>query len=186
MLGENAIKHGLAESLVERLHHHYNSNPQWISHLLINYRSHEAIMRLSSNLFYNSSVVSKSTAVLHPSTCYPLHFVCTSLTYGKFQNVIDIDMSEVDVVIKEVKKYTNPWPAQWGSREKSSVCIVASNRNQVCVGLIIYMHYKYVQGKIRSFKVELGIKKAMKQGKLLTPGIEMTNSLQVIKAYDTG
>ena len=103
MLGENATNHGLSQSLVERLYHHYNNDPQWISHLLINYRSHESTMRLSSNLFYNSSVVSKSTAILHPSTCYPLHFVCTSLAYEKFDNVRDVDMSEVDLVLKEVR-----------------------------------------------------------------------------------
>ena len=143
-MGINAIKHGLAESLLERLYHYYNDS-QWISHLLINYRSHEAIMRVSSNLFYNSTVISESTAILHPSTCYPLIFVCTSLNYGKFQNVIDIDMCEVDVVLKEVKKYTHPWPAQWGSQEKSSVCIVASNRNQVCMyrNSIAYCMYHF-------------------------------------------
>jgi len=131
VLGENAIKHGLATSLVERLNHHYNGNRQWISNLLINYRSHEAIMRLSSNLFYNSTVESKSASRLHPSTCYPLHFVCASVANQAFKNVSDINEDEITAVLEEVKYYTDPWPMQWGRKERASVCIVASSRNQV-------------------------------------------------------
>ena len=88
-------------------------------------------MRLSSNLFYDSVIVSKSNSKLHPHTCYPLHFVCTSLQDGTFQNVNDINCDEADIVLCEVKKYTESWPKQWGKRDKSSVCIVASSRNQV-------------------------------------------------------
>lgn len=146
MLGENAIQYGLADSLVVRLYNHYNNSEELCRHvfnLLVNYRSHEAIMRLPSNLFYSSTVVSKSNSKLHPSTCYPLHFVCTSLDDSTFQNISDIDYNEADVVINEAKKYTNPWPKQWGKREKSSVCIVASNRNQVEYNFMyvhIYVH----------------------------------------------
>ena len=89
-------------------------------------------MRLSSNLFYNSTVVSKSDSKLHPSTCYPLHFVCTSLQDDGFQGVSDIQIDEADAVLREVQKYTEFWPRQWGKRERSSVCVVASSRNQVC------------------------------------------------------
>ena len=132
VLGENAIRYGLADSLIERLYNHYdNQRCPWIFNLLINYRSHEAIMRLSSNLFYNSTVVSKSSSRLHPHTYYPLHFVCTSLEDGTFQDVSDIHCDEADVVLREVKKYTESWPKQWGKRMKSSVCVVASSRNQV-------------------------------------------------------
>ena len=137
VLGEEAINYGLADSLVERLYNCYcdNDNNQqcpWVFNLLINYRSHEAIMRLSSNLFYNSTVVSNSDSKLHPYTCYPLHFVCTSLEDGAFVDVSDINCDEANILLNEVKKYTEPWPKQWGKREKSSVGIVASSRNQVC------------------------------------------------------
>ena len=137
VLGENAIKYGLSDSLVERLYSCYydNSNKQqcpWVFNLLINYRSHEAIMRLSSNLFYKSTIMSKSDAKLHPSTCYPLHFVCTSLKDGRFQGISDIHDDEADAVLREVKRYTEIWPKQWGKRENSSVCIIAPSRNQVC------------------------------------------------------
>ena len=88
-------------------------------------------MRLSSNLFYNSTIVSKSDSKLHPHTYYPLHFVCTSLKDGTFQNVSDIQCDEADVTLSEVKKYTDPWPRQWGKRVKSSVGVIASSRSQV-------------------------------------------------------
>ena len=142
MLGENAIKYGLADSLIERLHSRYRTRNQqcpWVFDLLINYRSHEAIMRLSSNLFYNSTVASKSDSKLHPHTCYPLHFVCTSLEDDTFQNVSDIHCDEADIVLNEVKKYTEPWPKQWGKRERSSVGVVASSRNQVCMCVSTYV-----------------------------------------------
>ena len=136
VLGQHAIEYGLAVSLVKRLYNHYydinNKTCSLISNLLINYRSHEAIMRLPSNLFYNSSVVSKSDSKLHPHTYYPLHFVCTSLEDGEFQNVSDVNCDEADIILNEVKKYTESWPRQWEKREKGSVCIFASSRNQVC------------------------------------------------------
>ena len=138
MLGKEPIKYGLAVSLVERLYGCYNDNNNnqqcsWIFNLLINYRSHEAIMRLSSNLFYNSTILSKSDSKLHPYTCYPLHFVCTSLKDGSLQNVCDIQCDEADVLLHEVQKYTKSWPKQWGKREKSSVGVIAASRNQVHV-----------------------------------------------------
>ena len=144
VLGENAIKYGLAESLIERLYSCYydignNQWCPWVSKLLINYRSHEAIMRLSSNLFYNNTVVSKSDSKLHPSTCYPLHFVCTSLEIGRFQDVSGIQDDEADAVLREVQKYTEVWPRRWGKRERSSVCVVASSRNQVCSSKLEFM-----------------------------------------------
>ena len=100
-------------------------------------------MRLSSNLFYNSTVVSKSDSKLHPRTFYPLHFVCTSLQDGTFQNISDIHNDEADVVLSEVKKFTEVWPKQWGKREKSSVCVVAASRNQVCKFKFILAIYMY-------------------------------------------
>lgn len=145
MLGEEAIKNGLAKSLVERLHSCYDGSDNWVSELLINYRSHEAIMRLSSQLFYGSTIVSKSDSKLHSSTFYPLHFVCTSLENDKFQNISDINPDEADVVLSEVQKYTDPWPKQWGKRVKSSVGVVASSRNQVHDYINMFVHtYTYV------------------------------------------
>lgn len=136
MLGQHAIDNGLAISLVKRLYNHYydinnKTTCSLICNLLVNYRSHEAIMRLPSNLFYNSSVVSKSDSKLHPLTYYPLHFVCTSLEDGAFRNVSDVNCDEADIILNEVKKYTESWPKQWEMREKGSVCIFASSRNQV-------------------------------------------------------
>ena len=90
-------------------------------------------MRLASNLFYNSTILSKSDSKLHPYTCYPLHFVCTSLKDSAFQNIGDIDHDEADVILHEVQKYTKDWPKQWGKRERSSVGVIAASRNQVCM-----------------------------------------------------
>lgn len=102
-------------------------------------------MRLSSNLFYNSTIVSKSDTKLHPDTCYPLHFICTSLKDDKFQNVSDVDCDEADIILREVKRYTDSWPKQWEKRGKASVCIFAPSRNQVhTINIIMYMHmYSY-------------------------------------------
>ena len=130
-------------SLVERLHQHYNNDCQWISNLLINYQNHEAIMQLSSNLFYDSTVVSKSSSRLHPLTYYPLHFVCTSLVNKAFHNVSDVNEDEIAAVIEEVKCYTDPWPMQWGKKQRASVCIVASSGSQVSSKVFVDKHYYY-------------------------------------------
>ena len=156
VLSEEAIRNGLADSLVERLYscYHDNSNQQcpWIFNILSNYRNHAAIMRLPSNLFYNSTIVSKSDSKLHPHTCYPLHFVCTSLKDGTFQDISDVHYDEADVVLNQVKKYTESWPKQWGKSVKSCVGVVASSRNQVCTQLL-YVHmqlYASIRSRLKS------------------------------------
>ena len=51
----------------------------YVALLLTNYRCHDSILRLPSNLFFNSTLQVRTNSELHPKTSSALHFVCTSM-----------------------------------------------------------------------------------------------------------
>ena len=125
---------------MERLHKIYNSedfvhDSRVAAHcatLLTNYRCHHAILSLPSYLFYDSALISAADAAthLHPSANYPLHFICSSLSDEKEVQDSTNDF-EVELLLREVQKYVNDWPKQWGKRNLREVCVMATTANQV-------------------------------------------------------
>ena len=75
--------------------------------------------------------VAEATTQLHPDAGYPLHFICSSLD----QEVLEVSESsnrrEVELIFKEVRKFVNNWPKEWGKRNLSDICIMATTANQV-------------------------------------------------------
>ena len=140
MLGEDAVKYGLSQSLLERLHQVYNSkhldNDSRVAvhcaTLLTNFRCHHAILSLPSYLFYDSALISAADAVthLHPQANYPLHFICSSLSDEK-EVQDDINDFEVELLLREVLKYVSDWPKQWGKRNLAKICVMATTAHQV-------------------------------------------------------
>lgn len=54
-------------------------NADYIAHLSTNYRCHKDILDLPSQVFYDSSLISMSTATTVPDAPYPLLFLCSSI-----------------------------------------------------------------------------------------------------------
>ena len=140
VLGEMARDNGLKCSLLERLYTLYSterlekSSETHCATLLTNFRSHHALLSLPSYLFYSSALmtVAKATTQLHPDAGYPLHFICSSLD----QQVLEVSESsnrrEIELVLDEVKKYVDNWAyEEWGEKNLSDICIMATTANQV-------------------------------------------------------
>ena len=73
--------------------------------LLTNYRCHETILRLPSNLFFNSTLQVRTSSQLHPKTSSALEFVFTSMDSGDNGKVVsceDCCEKEARIVLKQV------------------------------------------------------------------------------------
>ena len=143
VLGEDAQKHGLTCSLLERLHNVYSmkefyeaSKPFCVA-LLTNYRSHNALLALPSYLFYGSALVTAAKSVhqiRNSEANYPLHFVCTSIDnpiqYECIKN--GTNEQEVKIILDEVKNCIKKWPIHdWGPKHLKKICIMTTTANQV-------------------------------------------------------
>ncbi|XP_065917904.1 3'-5' exoribonuclease HELZ2-like isoform X2 [Dysidea avara] len=138
VLGEKAHANGLSKSLLLRLHKHYQDvfkhtkNNPYTALLLTNYRCHDSILRLPSNLFYKSTLQVRTNSNLHPKTVSALEFVCTSVDSSITASSGDCSEEEARATLEQVKQYINPWPAaQWGYKDYSTICVMASSKSQV-------------------------------------------------------
>ena len=112
VLGDEARDCGLKVSLLERLHDIY-SKERNASHLcatlLTNHRCHPALLALPSYLFYESALInsdSQDQPKLHPSTSFPLHFICSSL-HTNLEVKNDTNPYEADLLLADsLRKYS--------------------------------------------------------------------------------
>ena len=136
MLGEKAQKYGLGKSLLERLHDLYSTMPAHLysKHavtLLTNYRCHNKILMLPSNLYYDSTLLcGVSDDEAHHLSPFPLNFVCCDVSDHN-KPTTGTNEVEADVLIKEVQKYCNSWPKHWGEKDLKKVCIMSPSADQV-------------------------------------------------------
>jgi len=73
----------------------------YLALLLTNYRCHDSILRLPSNLFYNSTLQVRSNSKLHPKTASALEFVCTSIDSTITTSSKDYDEEEAKATLKK-------------------------------------------------------------------------------------
>ena len=137
VLGEVAQEYGLATSLIERLHAHYNSDEMhsvtkdYNVSLLTNYRCHSAILMLPSSLFYGSTLQCRAEQMPHPSAPFPIQFVCSSIRKIT-NNMQGRDDDEAKILLEQVANYVSSWPHQlWGTKALESVCIISPSADQV-------------------------------------------------------
>lgn len=143
VLGNEAQKHGLKVSLLERLHKRYMEIPGAQAHcvaLLKNYRCHKALLSLPSYLFYNSALVAKADVAthLHPKDHFPLQFICSNLDDSITEVSCSINRKEANLLLREVLKYVSDWPEhEWGHKDLSTICIMTATSNQVCISCLL-------------------------------------------------
>ena len=140
-----ARENGLGTPLLERLFSHYKSlessksKNHHTSTLLTNYRCHPSILMLSSSLFYECALLSRSKSVPHPNAPYPLVFVCTSLQQSGFACLPDRCEKEADILLARAIEFLNSWPVIPG--KEVAVGILASTKQQVsdcmCVSIAL-------------------------------------------------
>ena len=136
VLGKEAQDHGLATSLLERLHNQYielgELAEKHLASLLTNHRSQSGILMLPSSLFYGSTLQCRAKDKPHPLASYPLQFICTSLKQAK-SNPHSIDRLEAETLLNQVTRFVSQWPEKlWGRKDLSRICIMSPSADQVC------------------------------------------------------
>ena len=149
MLGKEARRHGLKKSLLERLEDHYQQigKPlsQYIQRLGVNYRCHPILTSFLADVMYSYPISCGITnTVCHPSNPQsPCVFHCHSVNKKSSVSFEKLMEFEADAIINQVEKYFSQIPRSNGWRRCSfrDVCIISSNRNQVCEELIINIRW---------------------------------------------
>jgi superfamily I DNA and/or RNA helicase/exoribonuclease R len=131
---------GLGVSLLKRLHSLYCEiekesgvaknpyNQMFRANLLSNYRCDPGILRLPSNLFYESSLLPQVTYEGHPDFSYPLAFVCTSMDIS---SDVDEEM-EVKTMVQMLMTIIDHWPLQWKNYgDSNAICLIARSYRQI-------------------------------------------------------
>ena len=142
VLGDDPLKYGLGQSLLERLHELYydeQSSVNAANHcatLLTNYRCHRSLLALPSYLFYHSALITnkeaEKQALLHPDTTFSLHFICSSLDDSIVEIIKDTNENEARLLLRAAAEYVREWPPEWKEKDLSTVCLMATTANQVC------------------------------------------------------
>ena len=94
----------------------------------MHYSNPSGILRLPSNLFYESSLLPQVSYEQHPDVNCPLHFVCTSMDQNGHQET----MKEVLAVLETAQSLANHWPVEWNEYgEENAMCLMARSYQQV-------------------------------------------------------
>ena len=129
VLSELAQEYELGVSLLERLFnfYKYERSDHHTASLLTNYRCHSSILAFTSSLFYQHTLLSRSSSETHPLAPYPLVFTCTSIDKNT-KNLPAEDKEEARVLVEKLEIFVRQWPR---SNPKQKVGVLASARKQV-------------------------------------------------------
>jgi len=126
-----AMERKLDISLLERLYDLYPSSFSCKILLCENYRSHEAIINYTSELFYDQKLVCSAKQPKHDAW-YPLSFFT-----ARGEDIQDTNStsfynnSEVYEVVERVAELQKSWPKAWGVRNDTSIGVVTPYYDQV-------------------------------------------------------
>lgn len=116
-------------SLLERLYDHYPVDFPCKILLCENYRAHEAIIKFTSELFYDQKLIASGKQPRHDKF-YPLTFFTTRGEDVQDKNSTAFyNNSEVYEVVERVHDLKKQWPAAWGSDQ--SIGIMTPYADQV-------------------------------------------------------
>ena len=143
VLSKLAQKHEMGSSLIERLFNYYKTMPKRCvedhsASLLTNYRCHSSILTLTSSLFYEHTLLSRSESQTHPLAPYPLVFTCSSIEKKSLKNLPAEDRNEAKVLVEELITFVKEWPK---STSRPRVGLLASTRKQVSHSYITRHNY---------------------------------------------
>ena len=120
------------KSLLERLYDLYPQSFACKILLCENYRSHEAIINYTSELFYEQKLIASGKQASH-ETWYPL-----TMFTARGEDIQDVNStsfynnSEVYEVVERVAELQRTWPKKfWGERDENAIGIVTPYYDQV-------------------------------------------------------
>ncbi|XP_067648510.1 probable helicase with zinc finger domain [Eurosta solidaginis] len=118
-------------SLLERLYDHYPSNFPCKILLCENYRAHEAIIKFTSELFYEQKLIASGKQPRH-ERFYPLTFFTTRGEDVQDKNSTAFyNNAEVYEVVERVSELRRKWPISWGKVNDASIGIMTPYADQV-------------------------------------------------------
>ncbi|CAD7005795.1 unnamed protein product [Ceratitis capitata] len=118
-------------SLLERLYDHYPSNFPCKILLCENYRAHEAIIKFTSELFYEQKLIASGKQPRH-ERFYPLTFFTTRGEDVQDKNSTAFyNNAEVYEVVERVSELRRKWPVAWGKVNDASIGIMTPYADQV-------------------------------------------------------
>ncbi|XP_063697246.1 probable helicase with zinc finger domain [Culicoides brevitarsis] len=118
-------------SLLERLYDHYPSDFPCKILLCENYRAHEAIIKYTSELFYEQKLVASGRIPKHEKF-YPLTFFTTRGEDVQDKNSTTFyNNAEVYEVVERVCELRKKWPSAWGKINDQSIGIMTPYADQV-------------------------------------------------------
>lgn len=118
-------------SLLERLYDHYPSNFPCKILLCENYRAHEAIIKFTSELFYEQKLIASGKQPRH-ERFYPLTFFTTRGEDVQDKNSTAFyNNAEVYEVVERVSELRKRWPSSWGKLNDTSIGIMTPYADQV-------------------------------------------------------
>jgi hypothetical protein len=118
-------------SLLERLYDHYPTNFPTKILLCENYRAHEAIIKFTSELFYDQKLIASGKQPRHEKF-YPLTFFTSRGEDVQDKNSTAFyNNSEVYEIVDRVCELRRKWPASWGKFNDQSIGIMTPYADQV-------------------------------------------------------
>uniref|UniRef100_A0A8D8BK69 Probable helicase with zinc finger domain n=1 Tax=Culex pipiens TaxID=7175 RepID=A0A8D8BK69_CULPI len=118
-------------SLLERLYDHYPNDFPCKILLCEKYRAHEAIIKFTSELFYEQKLIASGKQPRHEKF-YPLTFFTTRGEDVQDKNSTAFyNNSEVYEVVERVCELRKKWPSSWGKINDQSIGIMTPYADQV-------------------------------------------------------
>lgn len=131
LFSDFAKERKLQISLLERLYIHYPPNFPCKILLCENYRAHEAIIKFTSELFYEQKLIASGKQPRH-DRFYPLTFFTTrGEDLQESNSTAFYNNAEVYELVERVSELRKKWPASWGKINDASIGIMTPYADQV-------------------------------------------------------
>ncbi|XP_042639487.1 probable helicase with zinc finger domain [Orycteropus afer afer] len=128
---EFARERNLHVSLLDRLYEHYPAEFPCRILLCENYRSHEAIINYTSELFYEGKLMASGKQPAHKDF-YPLtFFTARGEDVQEKNSTAFYNNAEVFEVVERVEELRRKWPVAWGKLDEGSIGVVTPYADQV-------------------------------------------------------
>lgn len=131
LFSDFAKERKLQISLLERLYIYYPPNFPCKILLCENYRAHEAIIKFTSELFYEQKLIASGKQPRH-DRFYPLTFFTTrGEDLQESNSTAFYNNAEVYELVERVSELRKKWPASWGKINDASIGIMTPYADQV-------------------------------------------------------
>ncbi|XP_044838879.1 probable helicase with zinc finger domain isoform X1 [Mauremys mutica] len=128
---EFARERNLHVSLLDRLYEHYPAEFPCRILLCENYRSHEAIINYTSDLFYEGKLMASGKQPAHKDF-YPLtFFTARGEDVQEKNSTAFYNNAEVFEIVERVEELRRKWPVAWGKLDDGSIGVVTPYADQV-------------------------------------------------------